>query len=140
MPTESERKFLVQSEAWRGAVTQATAIRQFYLVAEADRSLRVYSSTQTPTSVRFAVAAKLGLELFPSTGDIRNLFVTEFLPAFVHVLLEGFPVVAGFIPVHVFILLFAGVDSLLHLPNPETCPTLIQSSHTGNRPPIPNFT
>jgi adenylate cyclase len=41
MPTESERKFLVQSEAWRDAATQATAIRQFYLVAEADRSLRV---------------------------------------------------------------------------------------------------
>lgn len=41
MAIESERKFLVTSEDWRPHVTESFAIRQFYLVAAGDRSLRM---------------------------------------------------------------------------------------------------
>ncbi|WEX09377.1 CYTH domain-containing protein [Chelativorans sp. AA-79] len=41
MAKESERKFLVSNDGWRAAAEEAAAIRQFYLVAAEDRSLRV---------------------------------------------------------------------------------------------------
>ena len=41
MTKESERKFLVSSNAWRELATASVAIRQFYLVASEDRGLRV---------------------------------------------------------------------------------------------------
>ena len=41
MATERERKFLVRGDGWRAAAGKAFFIRQFYLVAEANRSLRV---------------------------------------------------------------------------------------------------
>jgi len=41
MAMESERKFLVRSNAWRAEVEKTMSIRQFYLVAGIDRSLRV---------------------------------------------------------------------------------------------------
>ncbi len=41
MAIESERKFLVASEDWRHLVTHSVAIRQFYIVAGSDRSLRM---------------------------------------------------------------------------------------------------
>ncbi|MGO4838020.1 CYTH domain-containing protein [Rhizobiaceae sp. 2RAB30] len=41
MAKEIERKFLVSGDAWRGNVGEAVRIRQFYLDASADRSVRV---------------------------------------------------------------------------------------------------
>jgi len=41
MAKEIERKFLVRDDGWRAAVVATFAIRQFYLLAEPDRSLRV---------------------------------------------------------------------------------------------------
>lgn len=41
MAEEVERKFLVSGDAWRAGVTRRIAIRQFYLFAAPDRSLRV---------------------------------------------------------------------------------------------------
>jgi len=41
MAKESERKFLVRGDAWRNLATASAAIRQFYLVASEDRTLRV---------------------------------------------------------------------------------------------------
>lgn len=41
MPKESERKFLVSNDSWREIAMEAHSIRQFYLVAGADRSMRV---------------------------------------------------------------------------------------------------
>jgi CYTH domain-containing protein len=38
---EIERKFLVRDDAWRAGAERALAIRQFYLVATADRTVRV---------------------------------------------------------------------------------------------------
>lgn len=41
MAKEIERKFLVANDEWRGHVTAVLPIRQFYLVAGADRTVRV---------------------------------------------------------------------------------------------------
>jgi len=41
MAIESERKFLVRSSNWQDHAVESYAIRQFYLVASPDRSLRV---------------------------------------------------------------------------------------------------
>lgn len=41
MGMEIERRFLVADETWRARATGAQAIRQFYLVAAPDRTLRV---------------------------------------------------------------------------------------------------
>ncbi|WP_159593721.1 CYTH domain-containing protein [Chelativorans xinjiangense] len=41
MAKETERKFLVASEAWRDEAAEVLAIRQFYLFVGSDRSLRV---------------------------------------------------------------------------------------------------
>ncbi len=41
MGREIERKFLVRTDAWRDAVTEHASLRQGYLVAERDRSVRV---------------------------------------------------------------------------------------------------
>jgi adenylate cyclase len=41
MATEVERKFLVRSDAWRAAVEAVVSIRQFYLAAAPDRSIRI---------------------------------------------------------------------------------------------------
>ena len=41
MAKEIERKFLVASEAWRPHVAQVLALRQGYLAAAPDRSIRV---------------------------------------------------------------------------------------------------
>ena len=41
MAKEIERKFLVRDDAWREGAERALAIRQFYLVAAADRTVRV---------------------------------------------------------------------------------------------------
>jgi len=41
MATESERKFLLRSDAWRAAVEKTMSIRQFYLFSRTDGSLRV---------------------------------------------------------------------------------------------------
>ena len=41
MAKEIERKFLVQGDAWRGAVESSTLIVQFYLAISAERSIRI---------------------------------------------------------------------------------------------------
>ena len=41
MAREIERKFLVASDDWRGAVTETARLAQFYLFARADASMRV---------------------------------------------------------------------------------------------------
>lgn len=41
MPIENERKFLLESEAWRAGVISVLAIRQGYVAATPDRSVRV---------------------------------------------------------------------------------------------------
>ncbi|MCT7376129.1 CYTH domain-containing protein [Chelativorans salis] len=41
MAKETERKFLVASDAWRGEAAEVLTIRQFYLFIGPDRSLRV---------------------------------------------------------------------------------------------------
>lgn len=41
MAKEIERKFLVANEEWRGAAVTSSSIRQFYLAAGTDRSVRV---------------------------------------------------------------------------------------------------
>ena len=41
MAKEIERKFLVRNDGWRSGVTSLTRIRQAYIAAEADRSVRI---------------------------------------------------------------------------------------------------
>ncbi len=41
MAREVERKFLVASDGWRAAARQGAQLRQFYLAAQEDRSVRV---------------------------------------------------------------------------------------------------
>jgi adenylate cyclase len=41
MATEIERKWLVRGDEWRGDVSSSTRIRQAYLAADVDRSVRV---------------------------------------------------------------------------------------------------
>lgn len=41
MAKEIERKFLVRTDGWKSAVTSETKIRQAYIAAETDRSVRV---------------------------------------------------------------------------------------------------
>ena len=41
MAKEIERKFLVRTDGWKNAVTSETKIRQAYIAAETDRSVRV---------------------------------------------------------------------------------------------------
>lgn len=55
MATESERKFLVASDDWRNHVVETVTIRQFYVMADSDRSLRM--------RVRNGEQAKLTLKL-----------------------------------------------------------------------------
>lgn len=65
MAKEIERKFLVSGEGWRGNVEQATELRQFYLVATQDRSVRI--------RVKDNAKAKLTLK-FGSQARIRDEF------------------------------------------------------------------
>lgn len=59
MPKESERKFLVRGESWREGAVEAARIRQFYLLAKADRSLRVRLKEGRATLVlKLGVAAR----------------------------------------------------------------------------------
>lgn len=41
MAKEIERKFLVRNDGWKSGVTSRTRIRQAYITAEADRSVRI---------------------------------------------------------------------------------------------------
>ena len=62
---EIERKFLVRDDAWRAGAERALAIRQFYLVAALDRTVRV----------RIVDAASATLTLkFGAVGMARDEF------------------------------------------------------------------
>lgn len=65
MAKEIERKFLVRGDAWRDGVSEAVRIRQFYLEASADRSVRV--------RVRDGASARLTLK-FGAHGRERDEF------------------------------------------------------------------
>ena len=47
MPIEIERKFLLASDAWRSAVTQSTRMRQGYVLATDERTVRVRVAGET---------------------------------------------------------------------------------------------
>ena len=58
MAKERERKFLVHKDSWRGAAESASAIRQFDLLAEADRSLRVRLEHDHALKLKLGEAAR----------------------------------------------------------------------------------
>lgn len=70
MAIESERKFLVTSEDWRPHVTESFAIRQFYLVAAGDRSLRmrVKNGRQAKLTLKLGAAEREREEFEYSTS------------------------------------------------------------------------
>lgn len=61
MAKEIERKFLVSDEGWRGNVERAVALRQFYLVAAEDRSVRVRikDGTEAKLTLKFGTQARV---------------------------------------------------------------------------------
>ena len=59
MAKEIERKFLVANDEWRGHVTAVLPIRQFYLVAAPDRTVRVrIRDGKALLTLKFGVQAK----------------------------------------------------------------------------------
>lgn len=65
MAKEIERKFLVRSDDWRAAVTSTTRMKQAYLAAESDRSVRI--------RIRNDETAQLTLK-FGNTSLVRDEF------------------------------------------------------------------
>src|SRR5690606_10105240 len=55
-------------------------------------------------------------QLFAPAGDALHLLVAQLVPARLYLALEGLPVVAGLVPVHVLAALLVGIDAVLHVP------------------------
>ncbi|KPF60387.1 MAG: CYTH domain-containing protein [Alphaproteobacteria bacterium] len=59
MAKEIERKFLVRDDAWKGGVTSETQIRQAYICAESDRSVRIRTKNDATAQVTIKFGSNL---------------------------------------------------------------------------------
>lgn len=59
MAKEIERKFLVRDDAWKSNVTSETRIRQAYICAESDRSVRIRTKNDETAQVTLKFGSNL---------------------------------------------------------------------------------